>query len=43
MRFGDLVDYPATIHRTEISLDARRHYHKQHTETYYFLIAPLTR
>jgi mannose-6-phosphate isomerase-like protein (cupin superfamily) len=35
--FGDLVDYPATIHRTDISLDAQRHYHKQHTETYYFL------
>jgi mannose-6-phosphate isomerase-like protein (cupin superfamily) len=35
--FADLDDFPATIHRTEISLDARQHYHKHHTETYYFL------
>ncbi|HEY2841847.1 MAG TPA: cupin domain-containing protein [Pirellulales bacterium] len=35
--FADLPDYPATIHQTEISVDARRHYHKRLTETYYFL------
>lgn len=35
--FADVVDYPATIHVTEISRDARRHYHKRLTETYYFL------
>jgi mannose-6-phosphate isomerase-like protein (cupin superfamily) len=35
--FADLADYPATIHRTEISADARVHYHKRLTETYYFL------
>ncbi|HEY1599753.1 MAG TPA: cupin domain-containing protein [Pirellulales bacterium] len=35
--FVDLEDYPATVHRTEISADARLHYHKRLTETYYFL------
>ena len=35
--FSDLPDYPATIHVTDISLDARLHYHRRITETYYFL------
>ena len=35
--FADVEDYPATIHVTEISTDARLHYHKGLTETYYFL------
>ncbi|MBS0208828.1 MAG: cupin domain-containing protein [Planctomycetes bacterium] len=35
--FADLPDYPATIHRTDISVDARVHYHKRLTEVYYFL------
>ena len=35
--FVDLPDYPATVHRTEISADAQVHYHKGLTETYYFL------
>jgi mannose-6-phosphate isomerase-like protein (cupin superfamily) len=35
--FADVTDYPATIHITEISLDARRHYHKRLTETYVVL------
>ncbi|MBL8215607.1 MAG: cupin domain-containing protein [Bryobacterales bacterium] len=35
--FADVPDYPATIHVTEISKDAARHYHKRITETYYFL------
>jgi mannose-6-phosphate isomerase-like protein (cupin superfamily) len=35
--FADIQDYPATIHVTEISEDARLHYHKTLTETYYFL------
>src|SRR5262249_55924977 len=35
--FVDVADYPATIHRVEISLDARRHYHRRLTEVYYFL------
>jgi mannose-6-phosphate isomerase-like protein (cupin superfamily) len=35
--FADVLDFPGTIHVTEISDDARLHYHKQLTETYYFL------
>lgn len=35
--FADVEDYPGTIHVTEISTDARLHYHKRLTETYYFL------
>jgi mannose-6-phosphate isomerase-like protein (cupin superfamily) len=35
--FADVPDYPATIHVTHISRDARRHYHKRLTETYYIL------
>lgn len=35
--FAEVVDYPGTIHRVEISADAQLHYHKRLTETYYFL------
>ena len=35
--FAESEDYPATIHVTEISVDARLHYHKRLTETYFFL------
>lgn len=35
--FADVPEYPGTIHVTQISADARRHYHKRLTETYYFL------
>ncbi|MBX3444748.1 MAG: cupin domain-containing protein [Planctomyces sp.] len=35
--FADLADFPGTIHVTDISADARRHYHRRLTETYYFL------
>lgn len=35
--FSDVEDYPATIHVTDIADDARVHYHKSHTETYYIL------
>jgi mannose-6-phosphate isomerase-like protein (cupin superfamily) len=35
--FADVPDFPATIHCTEISADARMHYHRRLTETYYFL------
>ena len=35
--FAEVDDFPATIHVTEISTDARLHYHKRLTETYYFL------
>jgi mannose-6-phosphate isomerase-like protein (cupin superfamily) len=34
---ADVADFPGTIHVTEISADARRHYHQRLTETYYFL------
>ena len=35
--FADVADFPGTIHVTEISADAKRHYHRQLTETYYIL------
>ena len=35
--FADITDFPGTIHVTEISADARLHYHKRLTETYYIL------
>ena len=35
--FGDVSDFPATVHVTEISAEARVHYHKHLTETYYIL------
>jgi mannose-6-phosphate isomerase-like protein (cupin superfamily) len=33
----DVPDFPATIHRTEITSDAKLHYHRRLTETYYIL------
>lgn len=33
----DVPDFPGTIHRTEISQDAKTHYHQRLTETYYIL------
>ena len=35
--FADVLDFPGTIHVTEIAEDARLHYHRRLTETYYFL------
>jgi mannose-6-phosphate isomerase-like protein (cupin superfamily) len=35
--FGDVADFPGTVHVTEISTDAELHYHKRLTETYYIL------
>lgn len=35
--FGDVADFPGTVHVTEIALDARLHYHRRLTETYFFL------
>jgi mannose-6-phosphate isomerase-like protein (cupin superfamily) len=35
--FADLPDAPASMHLVEIELDARTHYHRQHTEIYYVL------
>ena len=33
----DVVDFPGTIHVTNISREARLHYHKSLTETYFIL------
>lgn len=33
----DVPEVPATLHRVDISLDARLHYHRGLTETYYIL------
>ena len=33
----DVPDFPATIHRTEITADAKTHYHRRLTEVYYIL------
>lgn len=35
--FADVEAFPGTVHVTEISVDARLHYHRRLTETYYFL------
>ena len=35
--FADVPDYPATLHVTEISIDAKLHYHRRLTETYFIL------
>jgi len=35
--FAALPGAPCTLHVTEIARDARAHYHKRHTEVYYFL------
>jgi mannose-6-phosphate isomerase-like protein (cupin superfamily) len=35
--FQDVADFPGTVHVTEISADARLHYHRRLTETYFFL------
>ena len=37
--FADVVDYPATLHLTEISAEARTHFHRKLTELYYILEA----
>ncbi len=34
---ADVADYPATIHRTQISSTAKPHYHRRLTETYYII------
>jgi len=33
----DVPEFPGTIHRTEITADAKLHYHQRLTETYYVL------
>lgn len=35
--FADIEDFPGTVHVTEISENAKLHYHKTLTETYFFL------
>jgi len=35
--FADVDDFPGTVHVTDISQDARLHYHRRLTEVYYFL------
>lgn len=35
--FTEVPDFPATIHVTEIASDARCHYHRRLTETYFIL------
>jgi mannose-6-phosphate isomerase-like protein (cupin superfamily) len=35
--FRDVPDFPGTIHRTEITSEAKTHYHRRLTETYYIL------
>ncbi len=35
--FADVDESPGTVHRTEIHADAKPHYHRRLTETYYIL------
>jgi mannose-6-phosphate isomerase-like protein (cupin superfamily) len=35
--FADVPNAPASVHRVEVELDARAHYHREHTEYYYIL------
>jgi mannose-6-phosphate isomerase-like protein (cupin superfamily) len=35
--FADVAEFPGTVHVTEISVDAKLHYHRRLSETYYFL------
>ena len=35
--FLDVAEFPGTLHRTEISADAKPHFHRRLTETYYVL------
>ncbi len=35
--FADVEEFPGTVHVTEISVDAKLHYHRRLTETYFFL------
>ncbi|MBN9122686.1 MAG: cupin domain-containing protein [Planctomycetes bacterium] len=35
--FADVPGAPLSVHRVEIAEDARAHYHREHTETYYVL------
>ena len=35
--FADVAELPGTVHRTEISAEAKLHYHHRLSETYYVL------
>ncbi len=35
--FADVPEAPGTVHRTQITDDAKPHYHRRLTETYYIL------
>jgi mannose-6-phosphate isomerase-like protein (cupin superfamily) len=35
--FADVADFPGTLHVTDIAADARTHYHRRLTETYFVL------
>jgi mannose-6-phosphate isomerase-like protein (cupin superfamily) len=35
--FAEIPDAPASVHRVEVEVDARTHYHRAHTEIYYIL------
>ncbi|MDQ3625389.1 MAG: cupin domain-containing protein [Verrucomicrobiota bacterium] len=35
--FADLPDSPTSVHVVDIEIDARTHYHKEHTEVYIIL------
>ncbi|QDT65973.1 cupin domain-containing protein [Calycomorphotria hydatis] len=35
--FAGNADFPGTLHVTEISTDAQKHYHREHAETYFIL------
>jgi mannose-6-phosphate isomerase-like protein (cupin superfamily) len=35
--FADVPTFPGTIHQTQITTDARAHYHRRLTEVYYIL------
>jgi mannose-6-phosphate isomerase-like protein (cupin superfamily) len=35
--FADVDAFPGTVHVTEVAADARRHYHRRLTETYFIL------
>jgi mannose-6-phosphate isomerase-like protein (cupin superfamily) len=35
--FADVPDFPGTLHVTDIAVDARTHYHRRLTETYFIL------
>lgn len=35
--FGNVPGAPLSLHTVDIQLDAKTHYHRDHTEVYYFL------